>query len=161
MANDKPYKLIDEQLQERLLQAIRLGAYIEHACYYAGIRSSTFREWRQKASENIEPYASFWIRVNEAESEAIMRRLARIEQAGKNGSWQADAWYLERKYPDKFGRKEKLELSSDPNAPVEIELNWSDGHKLDREKEVIIDDADIVTDESVIFQGKEVNYEEE
>ena len=53
MANEKPYKLLDESIQERLLQAIRLGAYIEHACYYAGIRSSTFREWRQKATENI------------------------------------------------------------------------------------------------------------
>ena len=120
MPNNKPYKLIDNEIQERLLQAIRLGAFIEHACYYAGINSSTFRQWRQKATEGIEPYKSFWVKVNEAESEAIMRRLARIENAGKDGSWQADAWYLERKYPDKFGRRDRVELTGDPNAHVEI-----------------------------------------
>lgn len=137
MSNNKPYKLIDEQIQERLLQAIRLGAFIEHACYYAGINSSTFRQWRQKATEGIEPYKSFWIRINEAESEAIMRRLARIENAGKEGSWQADAWYLERKYPDKFGRRDRLELAGDPNAPVEVELNWADGKLINRNNEII------------------------
>lgn len=142
MANEKPYKLIDNEIQERLLQAIRLGAFIEHACYYAGINSSTFRQWRQKASENIEPYASFWLRVNEAESEAIMRRLARIENAGKDGSWQADAWYLERKYPDKFGRRDRVELSGDPNAPVEIQLNWADGKLINRENEIIVQEEE-------------------
>jgi transposase len=142
MPNDKPYKLIDNQIQERLLQAIRLGAFIEHACYYAGINSSTFRLWRQKASENIEPYASFWIKVNEAESEAIMRRLARIENAGKDGSWQADAWYLERKYPEKFGRRDRVELTGDPNAPVEIQLNWADGKAINRENQVIIQEEE-------------------
>ena len=142
MANEKPYKLIDNEIQERLLQAIRLGAFIEHACYYAGINSSTFRQWRQKASENIEPYASFWLRVNEAESEAIMRRLARIENAGKDGSWQADAWYLERKYPDKFGRRDRVELAGDPNAPVEIQLNWSDGKQINRNNEIIMQEEE-------------------
>ena len=142
MANEKPYKLIDNEIQERLLQAIRLGAFIEHACYYAGINSSTFRQWRQKASENIEPYASFWLRVNEAESEAIMRRLARIENAGKDGSWQADAWYLERKYPDKFGRRDRVELAGDPNAPVEIQLNWSDGKLINRNNEIIMQEEE-------------------
>jgi len=142
MANEKPYKLIDNEIQERLLQAIRLGAFIEHACYYAGINSSTFRQWRQKASENIEPYASFWLRVNEAESEAIMRRLARIENAGKDGSWQADAWYLERKYPDKFGRRDRVELAGDPNAPVEIQLNWADGKLINRNNEIIMQEEE-------------------
>ena len=144
MPNNKPYKLIDNEIQERLLQAIRLGAFIEHACYYAGINSSTFRQWRQKATEGIEPYKSFWVKVNEAESEAIMRRLARIENAGKDGSWQADAWYLERKYPDKFGRRDRVELTGDPNAPVEIQLNWSDGKLINRDNKIInVDDATI------------------
>ena len=141
--NNKPYKLLDQDLTERLLEAIKLGMYTEHACAYAGISSSTFRRWREKAEEGIEPFQSFWLQVNKAEADAIIRRVARIEQAGKDGQWQADAWLLERKYPDKFGRKEKLQLQGDPNAPVELELNWSDGKKLDREKEIIIEAEDV------------------
>jgi transposase len=139
MANNLPYKLLDEEIVERLLQAIKLGAFTEHACHYAGITSATFRKWRQYAMDDIEPYKSFWKEVNLAESEAIVRRIARIEKAGVEGSWQADAWVLERKYPDKFGRREKVTLQADPNAPIEVELQWADGNTLDREKEVIID----------------------
>lgn len=137
--NDKPYKLIDEGIRSRLLQAIRLGSYIEHACFYAGIDSSTFRKWRQKAEQEIEPYKSFWKEVQLAESEAIMRRLARIEKTAEEGNWQADAWVLERKYPDKFGRRDRINVNLDPNKPVEVNLEWSDGQALDREKEIIIE----------------------
>ena len=139
MANNLPYKLLDEQITERLLQAIKLGAFTEHACHYAGITSATFRKWRQNAMDGIEPYKSIWEEVNLAESEAIVRRIARIEKAGADGNWQADAWVLERKYPDKFGRREKVTLQADPNAPIEVELQWADGNVLDREKEIIID----------------------
>ena len=89
--------------------------------------------------DGIEPYKSFWEEVNLAESEAIVRRIARIEKAGADGNWQADAWVLERKYPDKFGRREKVTLQADPNAPIEVELQWADGNVLDREKEIIKD----------------------
>ena len=137
--NNKPYKLIDEGIRSRLLQAIRLGSYIEHACFYAGIDSSTFRKWRQKAEMDIEPYKSFWKEVQLAESEAIMRRLARIEKVAEEGNWQADAWVLERKYPDKFGRRDRINVNLDPNKPVEVNLEWSDGKALDRDKEIVIE----------------------
>tara|TARA_R100000329_G_C7471374_1_gene166019 strand:+ start:114 stop:542 length:429 start_codon:yes stop_codon:yes gene_type:complete len=137
--NNKPYKLIDEGIRSRLLQAIRLGSYIEHACFYAGIDSSTFRKWRQKAENDIEPYKSFWKEVQLAESEAIMRRLARIEKVAEEGNWQADAWVLERKYPDKFGRRDRINVNLDPNKPVEVNLEWSDGKALDRDKEIVIE----------------------
>ena len=139
----KPYKF-NEKTRKRLLDSIRLGAFIEHACYYAGINSSTFRRWRDQADKGIEPFASFWNEITVAESEAIIRRVARIEQAGVDGNWQADAWFLERKHPDKFGRRDRVELSGDPNAPIEIDLAWADGNIINREETV---DAEIVKGE--------------
>ena len=139
--NNKPYKALDQNTTNRLLEAIRLGAFTEHACHFAGISSRTFRYWREKASNDIEPYKSLWEQITLAESEAIVRRVARIEQAGADGNWQADAWVLERKYPDKFGRRDKVTLEADPNAPIEVELQWADGNVLDRDqnKEIVID----------------------
>jgi len=136
-----PRKILDETIRDRLIQAIKLGAFIEHACIYAGINSSTFRLWRKHAQSGLEPYKSFWEEVQQAESESIVRRIARIEKAGLDGSWQADAWILERKYPDKFGKRDHLKVEADPNAPVEVELQWADGNVLDREKEIIIDNS--------------------
>ena len=88
---------------------------------------------------DIEPYKSFWKEVQLAESEAIMRRLARIEKVAEEGNWQADAWVLERKYPDKFGRRDRINVNLDPNKPVEVNLEWSDGKALDRDKEIVIE----------------------
>ena len=42
---------------------------------------------KKKAEEGVEPYKSFWLQVNQAEGTAIIRRMARIEQAGKDGNW--------------------------------------------------------------------------
>jgi hypothetical protein len=140
-----PYKF-DPATQKRLLDAIRLGSFIEHACSYAGINSSTFRRWRIDAENGVEPFASFWSEITLAESEAVVRRMARIEEAGNNGQWQADAWFLERKYPQKFGRRDKVELTADPNAPIEVELKWPDGQVISPPKEEILIDPDQVVE---------------
>lgn len=128
---NKPYKL-DEELADNLVNAIKLGSYIEHACAYAGINSSTYRRWRQNAEKEIEPYKSLFERIYQAEAEAVMRRLGRIEKAAADGNWQADGWFLERKYPDKFGKRDKITLQTDPNEPVLINLNWADGTPINR-----------------------------
>ncbi len=39
-----------------------------------------------------------------------MLRLKNITDASKD-SWQAAAWFLERKYPDEYGKKNKYTLS--------------------------------------------------
>jgi len=135
----KPYKL-DEALTDRLLQAIKLGSYIEHACAYAGINSSTYRRWRQNAELEIEPYKSLFEKIHQAEAEGIIRRIGRIEKVAQEGNWQADAWLLERKYPDKFGRRDRVTLQSDPNAPIEVNLNWADGTIINRN---IIDSEEV------------------
>ncbi len=139
----KPYKL-DDELTDRLLQAIRLGSYIEHACAYAGINSSTYRRWRKNAEEEIEPFKSLFEQINQAEAEGIMRRIGRIEKAAQDGNWTADAWLLERKYPDKFGKRDRITLQADPNAPVEVNLNWADGTIINRN---IIDSEEAVLEE--------------
>tara|TARA_Y100000004_G_C8948076_1_gene427222 strand:+ start:759 stop:1190 length:432 start_codon:yes stop_codon:yes gene_type:complete len=140
---NKPYKL-DEQLTERLLNAIKLGSYIEHACAYAGINSSTYRRWRSLAEDNLEPYKSLFEKIQQAEAEGIIRRIGRIEKQAQEGNWQADAWLLERKYPDKFGRRDRVTLQADPNAPIEVNLAWADGTTIDRN---IIDTEEAVIEE--------------
>ena len=132
-----PYKL-EPKVTEPLLTAIRLGMFIEHACAYAGIDSSTFRLWRQDAADGIEPFASFWPDVTKAEADSIIRRMSRIEKAAEEGNWTADAWVLERKYPDKFGKRDRLEISADNNQPKEVNLTWAEGGLINRD-EIIID----------------------
>ena len=120
------YKFEDEQIWQRLNQALSVGAYIEDACIFAGISSRQFRRWRELAEQGVEPYAGRWVEIQRSESQAVIRNLFNIHNAGNSGSWQASAWILERKYPAKYGRREQISLS-DNSKDFDVELYWSDG----------------------------------
>ncbi len=134
MPMDKPqmklrYKFLDESVWQRLNQAISVGAYIEDACIFAGISSRQFRRWRELAEQGIEPYAEKWSEINKSESQAIVRNLFNIQNASNNGTWQASAWLLERKYPSKYGKKDTVNILDNQNT-FDVELYWSDGKKF-------------------------------
>jgi len=133
------YKFKDETVWQRLNQAISVGAYIEDACIFAGISSRQYRRWRELAEQGIEPYATRWVEINKSEANAVVRNLFNIQNASNNGTWQASAWLLERKYPDKYGRKETVNIID--NDKYDVELHWSDGKKF-IEGEVVSDMSD-------------------
>ena len=51
-----------------------------------------------------------------------MRNVALIQKAAKD-NWQAAAWYLERRYPEDYGRREqhKLEHTGPRGGPIQTE----------------------------------------
>lgn len=150
MSMDKPqmklrYKFLDESVWQRLNQAISVGAYIEDACVFAGISSRQFRRWRELAEQGVEPYAEKWEEINKSESQAIVRNLFNIQNASNNGTWQASAWLLERKYPDKYGKKDTVNILDNQNN-FDVELYWSDGNKF-VEGEVVSEMSDTKKEE--------------
>ena len=133
------YKFKDETVWQRLNQAISVGAYIEDACIFAGISSRQYRRWRELAEQGVEPYATRWVEINKSEANAVVRNLFNIQNASNNGTWQASAWLLERKYPEKYGRKETVNIID--SDKFDVELHWSDGKKF-IEGEVVSDMSD-------------------
>jgi transposase len=81
----------------KIVQALKMGATHELACNYAGIGVSTFHDWMSAKPEFSEA-------VKEAEGAAAVGWLAKIEKAANEGTWQAAAWKLERRYPREYGR---------------------------------------------------------
>lgn len=97
-----PTKFTDE-VKEKLLSAIRKGAPYEIACNYAGISYECLNKWRKKAKkENIPEFVEFFVALKEAEGHTALIWLAHIDAAMKDGSWQAAAWKLERRYYEHF-----------------------------------------------------------
>jgi hypothetical protein len=78
------------------LDAVEQGTPYRHACAIAGFSEASLRRWREEHDE-------FDAAIKAAEGRAVASRLARIRVAA-NTHWQADAWWLERKYPHEFGR---------------------------------------------------------
>lgn len=81
-----------------ITDAIRLGMTYRLACQYAGITEETFGNWQKR-------YLDFFDAVKKADADCVALRLARISAAGKAGTWQADAWTLERRYANEYGNK--------------------------------------------------------
>ena len=131
------FKFEDKEIWQRLSQAISVGAYIEDACVFAGISSRQFRRWRELAEQEVEPYASRWVEIQKSEAQAIVRNLFNIQTAANNGTWQASAWILERKYPDKYARKDFVQLTD--SKEYDVELYWSDGTQFIEEKSEMSD----------------------
>ncbi len=103
--------------------------YIEDACIFAGISSRQFRRWRELAQQGVEPYTTRWKEINQSEAQGVLRHLLNIQTAGNNGNWQASAWILERKYPNKFGKREHIKVTGDDND-YDVVLHWADGNEF-------------------------------
>lgn len=82
---------------KRITDAIKLGATYELAASYGGISYRTFAEWNEKKPQ-------FSQAIKDAEGEAAVKWLAKIETAASDGQWTAAAWKLERRYPRDYGR---------------------------------------------------------
>lgn len=109
------------EVQERICHAIRIGAYHEHAALAAGVSYETFRRWMaqgERASSG--QFRVFCVAVKKAEAAAAVGWLARIEQAANDGQWQAAAWKLERRFPDKWGRNDRVAVQHEGAVDVRV-----------------------------------------
>jgi hypothetical protein len=125
----RPFKLADPQKRKTLLEALAAGNTRKAACAYAGISEDAFARYRAE-------YPDFADDVREAEAKAVIRAVGLILQAGDK-DWRALAWWLERRYPEEWGRKNQTILTGKDVGPVQIEEVPYDMSKLtDQEWEV-------------------------
>ena len=114
--------ILSEVIQNAMVEAIEAGNYASTAAESVGIGESTHYRWMKQGEEGIEPYRGYWEAIKKAEAQAEMSAVQNI-QTHSADNWTASAWYLERKFPDKWGRKDKLtqEISGKDGKPIEID----------------------------------------
>lgn len=113
----RPSKLTDN-LIGAICDMIRTGVTYSVAVQANGISSNTAARWMQSTNY---PYSEFRRRVEIARAEAEAERIRRINVAGVNGTWQADAWWLERFNPKDWGRKDRIEMTGEGGGPIQVE----------------------------------------
>lgn len=115
------------ELIDQVVTAIRLGNYAQTACELVGIGTTTYYRWLETAEKSGSPaiYREFRDALKQAEAEAEVRTVARIMRAAEDGTWQASAWYLERKHPEKWGKNDKIrqEVSGINGEPIEVAVD--------------------------------------
>lgn len=90
-----------------IVNVIGVGGTDKDAYTVAGISAETFYEWMKDPS--------FSEQITRARAQGKVARLARIRQHGAK-DWRADAWYLERRYPDEYAQHLIVKLTADQYA---------------------------------------------
>lgn len=117
MANNK----LTPQTQARIFQAIRAGNYKNTACAWAGISETTLQNWMKKgraATDDKDPYARFLAGLNEAIATAEVHNVAIVQKAAEK-NWQASAWMLERRHPERWSRNDKQRIEMKAEIDVD------------------------------------------
>jgi anti-sigma28 factor (negative regulator of flagellin synthesis) len=81
-----------------ILRAITNGNYKATAAQSVGISRDTLNEWEHR-------YPEFSDAIKKAEAKGEIYHVGRIRRGQEQ--WQSSAWFLERKYPDRWGKRER------------------------------------------------------
>lgn len=109
----RPYVLTPET-QATIVLSLAEGNYIKTACEGAGTTYDCFRHWQRRWEEDdpvAQEFADFFKAVKKAVAQGEENAL-RTVVAGDTG-WQGSAWFLERRFPKRWCKKDHLTLKSE------------------------------------------------
>ena len=104
---------LDDSVKARIVAAVEAGCGRRVAAQAAGVDRSTLLRWLASGRDGVEPFASLLreVQVAEARGEASCLDVIRAASAR---TWQAAAWLLERRHPERWARREP----KPPAAPL-------------------------------------------
>lgn len=111
----RPTKYSPEVVKQ-ITDALRGGNTRRAACAAGNISQETFARW-------LADNADFMDAVEKAEGEAELRNLAVIQDATKT-TWQAAAWWLERKHKAEWSSR--VEQTGADGSPVKVIVEYAD-----------------------------------
>ncbi len=123
---ERPTKLSPE-LTKRLCALLYAGNYVETAAAACGIAKKTYYDWLRKGARDRDArkqtaLAKFSHAIEKAMADSEVRDLKLIDRTAQEGVWQAAAWKLERRFPNRWGNRARMEVNGPESEPVEVEV---------------------------------------
>jgi len=118
--------VLTPEVQAIILGALSDGNYLVTACDIAGISYSTLLYWRQKHEANdpvAEPFVDFLGSIKRAVALGEAKALRELKQG--DPGWQAKAWFLERRFSKRWGKKDQVVISK-PDAIQTVDADDAD-----------------------------------
>jgi len=105
----RPSKLTNEVV-DKMCEAIRAGSFPESAAAFAGISVRTFWRWYERGKKvRCGVYKRFVAAIDKAERDGEVA-LAAMVRKGAPKDWRAAAFLLERRYHERWARREELSV---------------------------------------------------
>jgi transposase len=104
---------LTKQVQQKIVDAVRAGNYLEVAAAYAGVGENTLHEWiargegRDTHRSKTALYTDFAEAVKMARAEAEATAVAVVRMA-MSENWQAAMTFLERSFPSRWSRRTEV-----------------------------------------------------
>ena len=131
----KPRTLSEEQARKDVLQNIAVGLDTKTSCAAAYVSDNNLKRWLMVGRAAMEDMPATMEKYGRSEEFCVMasefaleydRALASGEQAilrsiqtaAMTGDTNAGMWYLERLYPEKYGKLARLEVSGPDGDPL-------------------------------------------
>ena len=124
---------LTQELIEEAYKLVSEGNYDKDVYPILGVSKTAWYKWLregEKAKSGLK--RDFVNAIKKAEKEAIIKNVAVIQKAAEQGNWQAAAWWLERKYYEDWGRKEKVDLAADKDGFKLVIEYVEAGEKIDQ-----------------------------
>lgn len=106
-----------KEITNEICEQLKGGMTRTDTCEFIGIAYETFCQWMKKPE--------FSEAIKKAEQKCKGRNIGIIQKAALT-TWQAAAWWLERKHKDEYSSKQNLEHSG------QVSVNLSDAVKKER-----------------------------
>lgn len=97
---------LNKELIADAVKLIQTGLNDRDTCAALGIDPSTWYKWLQEPRSELQE--ELFTAVSKAKAERKAFHLNNIVKAARDGTWQASAWYLERAYPQEYGKCQRL-----------------------------------------------------
>lgn len=106
--------LYKPSIVNKILEALKKGYNQQDSAIIGGINPDTYYSW-------IKLYPEFSDAIKKA---MVFNKATRIDRISKHGitNWQADAWYLERMFPQEFALKTVTEHTSKVDNEITIRI---------------------------------------
>jgi len=105
----------NDTVVERITQALRAGNTRRASCAYAGISEDTLSTWMKQKPD-------FADAIEKAEADAEVRNVAIIQRTADT-TWQAAAWWLERRRKGDWSAR--TEMTGADAGPLKIIVEYT------------------------------------
>jgi transposase len=113
--------ILDEALVKQLIDMICDGVAPDVAAGAAGINRATYYDWRARGrSEEVGIYADFDQAIEQA-LQICEARAARAVARAFPKDWQSALAMLERRFPDRWGRRQRVDVYEHERVRQEAE----------------------------------------
>lgn len=100
------------KIQNAICRHLKNGMSVKNSMKMVGIHESTFYGWMSRGEKETKGvYFEFCEAVEKAKAESEKKLVDIIRGAAEQGEWKPAAWMLERRFPDQWGRIDRLDIS--------------------------------------------------